>query len=706
MNPIPEARDGTGSTPAALRATFPLQLDRNLIAAATTIGDELDLPALVTNLHSMVSGLPGLQVVGIAAYDEKRRMLSTYTLESPGDSAGPPSPQAVIRRESTRDEGDSPSFDAMPRTYVSGDLSGERTAVFQEELYRSGVRRYASVAAVLRGRVIGQLFLGFHDCDAIPPETVSFLERIAVVVAPVLWNCIAHDWFARGNRRRDMLIALNAAINGSLEVDTVISSSFQAIGQIEHLRLCIIGLVGEDEHAPRCYEWRYADVDGTSQAAVAGMVSCAVGLGAWMAWHREPLESEDLQKAVRQTLDVEWRALGVRRYVVTPMLARGRRVGAVLFGSSHPYAANPVDRWMYDFIATQLALATDNAMQHERIRQLLDRAQQQNVYLREEIQGEHSFGEIIGNSPAMRRVCDAIRRVAETTATVLITGATGVGKELVARAIHGRSDRADQPMVKLNCAAIPEGMVESELFGHERGAFTSAIERRIGRFELARDGTLFLDEVGELALGIQTKLLRVLQDGEFERVGGSETIRSNARILAATNRDLARAVRDGAFRADLYYRLNVFPIHISSLEERREDIPALIEAFILQLSRRMGKRIEGVASASLNHLCGRDWPGNVRELQHVIERAMILCDGSVLNVEIEPSAMSVARADADGTLASPASSLQVVEADHIRGVLERTRGVIEGPRGAARLLGLKPSTLRFRMRRHGIERPV
>ena len=259
-------------------------------------------------------------------------------------------------------------------------------------------------------------------------------------------------------------------------------------------------------------------------------------------------------------------------------------------------------------------------------------------------------------------------------------------------------------MVKVNCAAIPEGMVESELFGHERGAFTSAVARRIGRFELATDSTLFLDEIGELPLPVQAKLLHVLADGEFQRLGGSKTLTSNARIVAATNRDLATAVRNDLFRSDLHYRLNVFPIEVPALEERREDIPLLVEAFVAQFNPRMGRQVERVDADSLEHLCGRDWPGNVRELRHVIERAMILCDGPVIMLEaLQPSVETSQSSTVSGS-ETELPTLESVEAQHIRRALEKTGAVIEGPGGAAALLGLKPSTLRFRIKRLGVKR--
>jgi formate hydrogenlyase transcriptional activator len=286
---------------------------------------------------------------------------------------------------------------------------------------------------------------------------------------------------------------------------------------------------------------------------------------------------------------------------------------------------------------------------------------------------------------------------------VLVCGSPGFGYEIVALALEVPSPRREQPMVKLNCAAIPEGMVESELFGHERGAFTSAVERRIGRFELAHNGTLFLDEIGELSLALQVKLLRVLQSGEFERVGGVKTLASNARIVAATNRDLARALASGSFRADLYYRLNVFPIEVPPLAERRDDVLLLARAFVEHFARRMGKRYEAIEAASLAELRAHDWPGNVRELNHFIERAVILCDGPVFRLDDERALAGPVAGPAAAQRAVP--TLEEVETAHIRAALERAGWVVEGPRGAAAELDLKASTLRFRMKRLGIRRP-
>ncbi len=327
--------------------------------------------------------------------------------------------------------------------------------------------------------------------------------------------------------------------------------------------------------------------------------------------------------------------------------------------------------------------------------------QQQNQYLREEIKGEHNFEEIIGQSPPLLAVLESVRRVAPIDTSVLITGETGTGKELIARAVHSRSKRHDRPLIKLNCAALPAGLVESELFGHEKGAFTGAIARRVGRFELAHGGTIFLDEIGDISPEAQAKLLRVLQEREFERVGGSQPIPADVRVIAATNRDLLRAVRDKSFREDLYYRLNVFPIALPPLRERLDDIPLLVRFLIDKCKWRIGKPIDDVPPATMQRLMAYSWPGNVRELENVIERAVILSSSPTL--EIGPSFLT-SSATAPAAPVEP-TSLDAIERRHILAILERTDWVIDGPRGAAKLLDVHPNTLRSRLKRLALNRP-
>jgi formate hydrogenlyase transcriptional activator len=323
---------------------------------------------------------------------------------------------------------------------------------------------------------------------------------------------------------------------------------------------------------------------------------------------------------------------GVQSYCWLPLTTARRRLGALVFTSKRPSAYDAADMDFLEQVANQVAVAVENALAFQEIAALNDRLHRKNVYLEEEVRAEHNFGEIVGESVALRQVLKQVETVAPTDSTVLIRGETGTGKELIARALHALSPRQGRTFVKVNCAAIPTGLLESELFGHEKGAFTGAICQKVGRFELAHQGTLFLDEVGDISPELQPKLLRVLQEQEFERLGSTRTIKVDVRLVAATNRDLARMVADGTFRADLYYRLNVFPVVLPPLRERPEDIPGLVRHFTQRFARRMGRRIETIPSVVMDALVNYPWPGNVRELQNVIERAVILSPGPALQV--------------------------------------------------------------------------
>src|SRR5947208_2787347 len=362
-------------------------------------------------------------------------------------------------------------------------------------------------------------------------------------------------------------------------------------------------------------------------------------------------------------------------------------------------------------IANQIALAVENALAFREIRELKDQLSREKLYLEDEIRAELNFAQIIGSSPALRRVLKQVGTVAPTDSTVLIYGETGTGKELIARAIHDLSPRRSKPFVKLNCAAIPTGLLESELFGHEKGAFTGAIAQRIGRFEVADSGTIFLDEIGEIPLELQTKLLRVLQEREFERLGSSKTLRTNARLIAATNRNLEAMVAEQKFRSDLFFRINVFPVHIPPLRERQEDIPLLVRHFTQQFCRRMNKVIDTVPSATMDALRRYQWPGNIRELQNMIERAVIISTGPVLNLDVadlklQPAGFPEKKAAAPNSENNAAlrDVLEKTERLRILEALERSNWVVAGPRGAAGQLGMKRSTLQHRIRKLGIKR--
>ncbi|OQW35373.1 MAG: Fis family transcriptional regulator [Nitrospira sp. SG-bin1] len=389
---------------------------------------------------------------------------------------------------------------------------------------------------------------------------------------------------------------------------------------------------------------------------------------------------------------------GVRSGCAVPLITHNRTVGALSVVSVHENAFGEADAMLLSQCAKQIAIAVENVLAYQEIATLKDKLNKEKLYLEDEIRSELNFEEIIGESPAIKQVLKQVGIVAPTDSTVLILGETGTGKELLARAIHDRSKRRDRTFVKLNCAAIPTGLLESELFGHERGAFTGAIATKVGRFELADGGTLFLDEVGDIPLELQSKLLRVLQEQEFERLGSTRTIKVSVRLLAATNRDLADMVENKLFRSDLYYRLNVFPLTVPALRDRRQDIPLLVRYFVQQLARRMDKSIDMIPTETITALSRYDWPGNIRELENLIERAVILSQGTDLRVPL--GELKTARGHADQSV----TTLQAAERDHILRALEKTNWVIAGPSGAATLLGMKRSTLQSRMVKLGISR--
>jgi formate hydrogenlyase transcriptional activator len=415
------------------------------------------------------------------------------------------------------------------------------------------------------------------------------------------------------------------------------------------------------------------------------------------------LVCEDLNGEMRFPEDARLFAAGVRSYVRVPLAVRAHLVGSLAFSraTAGPFLPHEVD--LFEALARPIAAALANALAFEKISRLTRQLQAENLALRQEIDERFMFEEIVGASPALRETLTLVDKVAATDATVLITGETGTGKELIARAIHRHSRRAQHALVAVNCAALPSSLIASELFGHEKGAFTGALQRRLGRFELAVGGSIFLDEVGELPPEVQAALLRVLQEGTFERVGGSQPIATDARVIAATNRDLAAAVAAGSFRNDLFYRLNVFPIALPPLRQRREDIPILVEYFAARYAARLGKRFQSIEKSSMERILAYSWPGNVRELQNVVERAAILSEGEVLRVE-EPLLSDGAVASAPPSAASLPASLREQERQRIEEALAAAHGRVSGASGAAAKLGLPASTLESRIKSLGVDK--
>ena len=414
--------------------------------------------------------------------------------------------------------------------------------------------------------------------------------------------------------------------------------------------------------------------------------------GSWLEESRSHEDICEVFRARSPILSIE------RRSCAVPLVSRNRVLGVLELGLIENQRFGKENLEFVTRFAGQVAIAIENALAYDEIKELKDKLAREKLYLEDEIRSECGFEEIIGRSAAIRAVLRQIETVAPTQSTVLIYGETGTGKELVARAIHERSPRCSNSFVKLNCAAIPTGLLESELFGHERGAFTGAIMQRLGRFELANRGTAFLDEIGEISLELQPKLLRVLQEREFERLGSTRTIKTDARLIAATNRDLAACIEERTFRADLFYRLNVFPIRVPSLRERPEDIPLLVRHFVQYFARKIHRVIDTIPSETMEALVRYSWPGNIRELQNLIEHSVIVSPGPVLQVPLAALQFQTAPAP-DGT---KRGTLEEAEREHILATLKETKWVISGPKGAAGRLGINRSTLQFRMKKLGI----
>jgi formate hydrogenlyase transcriptional activator len=498
--------------------------------------------------------------------------------------------------------------------------------------------------------------------------------------------------------RLRLLLEVNNAVVTHLDLHELFAAVSAALRAVFHHQYISLSLYDPRSEQLRVHVLEFAEGKGLVREGIAVSVEDAPSGLALRERRPVPLTSNDIAQRFDSEYSRRLLREGIKSGCGFPLIAHGRPLGTLVMASLTEETFPRADVELIGHIADQIAIAVENALQFRELEELKNKLAAEKLYLEEEVRTEHNFAEIIGRSRALRHVLKEVETVAPTESVVLIQGETGTGKELIARAIHDLSARRERTLVKLNCAAIPTGLLESELFGHERGAFTGAVAQRVGRFEVAHKGTLFLDEIGDIPLELQPKLLRVLQEGEFERLGSSRTVRVDVRVVAATNRDLHQMVAEGTFRADLYYRLNVFPLRLPPLRERADDIPLLVSYFVQKHARRMNKRIETIPSAAMEALAGHTWAGNIRELENFIERAVILTRGSELRAPLAELQAEAALASADSGLIS----LEENERRHIEAVLRHTKGVIGGKGGAAEILQLPISTLRSRMKKLGM----
>jgi formate hydrogenlyase transcriptional activator len=598
--------------------------------------------------------------------------------------------------------------------WISSVENEQRFPATVERLKNYGIQSGCVLPLSTAHRRLGCLFVGSERRDSYGQEDVYFLSLFANQLAVAMDNALNFERSQRSQTelqrekdRLDLLLDLTNSITSNLELQDLLRTV-----SANARRLMQCDLTGVILFDPETKQLRLCARDfpeGRGFIPKEGVVSMESPIGAVFragkAWKGH---ARDIPNSLAHEE-------GLKTGCALPLVSRNRVLGVLTVGRREEVPFTADDMAFLTQVANQIAIAVENALAYKQIADLKDKLSREKLYLEDEIRSEMNFEEIIGKSVVLKRLLKQVETVAPTESTVLIHGETGVGKELIARAIHNRSVRRANAFVKLNCAAIPTGLLESELFGHEKGAFTGAIAQRIGRFELANNGTVFLDEIGEIPLELQPKLLRVLQEREFERLGSSRTLRSDARLIAATNRDLEAMVSEQKFRSDLFYRLNVFPVRVAPLRERPEDIPLLVRHFASQFARRINKDVDTISSETMKGLVEYHWPGNVRELQNVIERAVITSEGAVLEVPLSdlkarPMATSLTTPNQTNHHAANSARQKLrtegeeAERNHILSVLEQTNWVVAGPNGAALRLGMKRSTLQFRMRKLGLTR--
>jgi formate hydrogenlyase transcriptional activator len=572
-------------------------------------------------------------------------------------------------------------------------------------LRQAGLHSVCALPLTTAHRRLGSVVIASMMPNAYSDEEVRFCALVAGQIALAMDDAMNFQASLRARKRLQLLLDLTNQVVSNLNLRDVLREVSAQIRQVMQCDGVGVALPCPEDGKLRIYALDFPGAPGPIQEGYEPPEQ-----------HEGPMRvfrTGETLVFTREELKASPAHAEVNALVHLPLTGRDG-IGGVLSLGKRQGTFDPQDIPFLEQIARQVAIAIENARTFREVSEQKDKLTQEKLYLEDEIRSELKFEDIVGRSEALRKVLEQVETVAPTDSTVLIYGETGSGKELIARAVHNLSARKASAFVKLNCAAIPTGLLESELFGHERGAFTGAISQRVGRFELANHGTMFLDEIGEIPLELQPKLLRVLQEREFERLGASRTLRTDARLIAATNRDLEALVAEQKFRSDLFYRLNVFPVRVPALRERAEDIPLLVRHFVQEFSRRIGKVIDAIDSDAMSALTRYPWPGNIRELQNVIERAVILTSGPVLNVRTEdlkaasqsPAVPAGSTSNGNGSSASSnrniREALEEAERQQILAALEKANWVVAGPEGAAVRLGMKRSTLQSRMQKLGI----
>jgi formate hydrogenlyase transcriptional activator len=575
---------------------------------------------------------------------------------------------------------------------------------FTKRSYEAGLRSCGNIPLIAHGHKLGALGVASKRPCAFSAEDIELLCQSANQIAIAVENALnfertraAEEEAKRQSERLQLMLEINNAVVSQLGLRELARVTSSRLREALHHDVTGISLYDPETNQFRAYMFDLPDNFPPIEEGTTMPLEGSVG-GLAFTTGRPVFMSRPDPEAPSSEFDRRLIEGGIRSGGVVPLIAHDRKLGFLGVGSFREDAFSETDQELLCHIANQIAIAVENALAYREIETLKNKLASEKLYLEDEIRTQHNFEELIGESQTFRRILKQVETVAPTDSTVLICGETGTGKELIARAIHDLSGRRERTLVKINCAAIPTGLLESELFGHEKGAFTGAISQRAGRFELANRGTLFLDEVGDIPLELQPKLLRVLQEQEFERLGSTRTQKVDVRLIAATNCDLEQMVADKKYRSDLYYRLNVFPITIPALRQRREDIPALTRFFTQKYARRLKKQIAAIPAETMAALTSYQWPGNVRELEHFIERAVILTKGSDLEVSIAELKIS------EPVVTTELATLHEAEREHILRALDETNWVVGGPGGAAARLGMKRTTLQSKMQKLGISR--